>query len=53
MIIIVREPGTRSIRVIASGRVNAVAGFMTTQIGQAYLLRRVAVFANHETLVLQ
>jgi hypothetical protein len=48
----IRRPAPRTIRVIASGRPGTAENFVSTVAGQPYLLRRLAVLANHDTRVL-
>lgn len=52
MSVILQPPGPRSLRIIASGASGAASRIMQTPRSQAYLLRRIAVFANHDARVL-
>ncbi|MEC5213324.1 hypothetical protein RCH06_001870 [Polaromonas sp. CG_9.5] len=49
---IIRRPAPRTLRVIASGPAGTAKNFVPTVIGMPYLLRRLAVLANHDTRVL-
>jgi hypothetical protein len=52
MSVTIRRPGPRTVRVIASGRPGTAGNFVSTVAGQPYLLRRIAILANHDTRVL-
>lgn len=52
MSVILQLPGSRTVRVIAAGPSGTAKNFLETVRGQAYLLRRISVFANYDTRVL-
>ena len=52
MSVTIRRPAPRTIRVISAGPAGTAGNFVSTVAGQPYLLRRIAILANHDTRVL-